>query len=170
MKWQLAEGYSVSSVNRRLSTVKTYAKLAAKAGVLDTQALALIRTVSGYGQKEAARVNEDRIITRKSTEKPDAISITDEQAEALKSQPNTPQGRRDAVIMCLLIDHGLRCGEVAALYGTDINLSTKQMTFYREKVGKRQTHDLSRDTLSSARRLAQQWRCAGHGFSATRQS
>lgn len=43
VRWQLQQGYSVGSVNVRLSTVKAYAKLALKAGTLSATEYALIR-------------------------------------------------------------------------------------------------------------------------------
>jgi len=33
----------------------------------------------------------------------------------LKQQPDTPQGRRDPLLMCILLEHGLRYGEIAIL-------------------------------------------------------
>ena len=77
--------------------------------------------------------------------------MTVDQAKSLKTQPDTPQGRRDALLMCLLLDHGLRAGEVAGLEVTAIDLDAKTLHFYREKVGKVQTHRLTADTLRAAR-------------------
>jgi hypothetical protein len=37
------------------------------------------------------------------------------QAHLLKRQPDTPLGRLDALLVCLFLDQGLRCGEVHAL-------------------------------------------------------
>src|SRR5258708_899004 len=58
--WQLKNGYSVGSVNVRLSTVRTYARLAAKAGYLPTtayQEITTIRMISGReGRKKAEPV------------------------------------------------------------------------------------------------------------------
>ena len=151
VKWQLQDGYTTASINRRLSTVKTYAKLAAKAGVLSAEALALIKTVSGYGQKEAKRVNEKRPTTSKGTKKAAAVVIDDSIAAHLKAQPGSPQGRRDALLMALLLDHGLRAGEVAALQVNNFDLKAGTMVFDRPKVGKVQTHKLSADTLRAVR-------------------
>jgi hypothetical protein len=50
------------------------------------------------------------------------VHIAQKQAKKLKSQPDTPQGRRDALLMCLLLDHGLRVGEVARLQVSDFDL------------------------------------------------
>lgn len=152
VKWQLTQGHAVGSINRRLSTVKTYAKLAAQAGTINAQELALIRTVAGYAGKEAKRVNEGRETTRVGHKKAEHTSLTDEQAAALKTHPDTPQGRRDAVLMCLLLDHGLRAGEVAALTVANVDLKKGLLTgFYRPKVDKTQNHKLSADTLRALR-------------------
>jgi integrase len=52
--------------------------------------------------------------------------------------------------MCLLIDHGLRVGEVAGLRVGDFDLEARTFTFYRPKVGKAQTHELTRDACAAA--------------------
>ncbi|HNT23302.1 MAG TPA: tyrosine-type recombinase/integrase [Anaerolineales bacterium] len=159
-RWQLGQGFAVSSVNVRLSTVKTYAKLALKAGTLDTAEYAMIRAVEGYSRKEGKRINGQReeaeLPTRKGSKKAAAVVLTTEQAAALKAQPETPQGRRDALLMALLLDHGLRCGEVAGLTVTDFDLKAGKLTFYRPKVDKTQTHKLTADTLRAARAYFEQ--------------
>jgi integrase len=52
--------------------------------------------------------------------------------------------------MCILLDHGLRCGEVAALDVSAIDVVAGTLTFYRSKVHKTQTHRLTTDTLRAA--------------------
>jgi len=113
--WMVGQGDAVGSINVRLSTVKAYAKLATKAGALSPEELAMIRTVAGYAHKEARRIDERRETSRRGSKKSTAVHISQKQAKKLKSQPDTPQGRRDALLMCLLLDHGLRVGEVARL-------------------------------------------------------
>ena len=150
-KWMLGQGYAVATCNHRLSTLKVYAALAAAAGCLDTSELALIQLVHGYSQREAKRVDERRVEEgmdiRKGPKKAAAVRLTREQARQLKDQPDTPQGRRDAVLMGLLLDHGLRCGEVALLRVENFNLKSAEMHFYRPKVNRAQTHHLSPDCL-----------------------
>lgn len=143
--WSLQQGYSVGSINVRLSTVKTYAKLAAQAGALNADDLALVRTVAGYSQKEGKRVNERRAQTRRGEKKATATPMTPTEIKQIKKQPNNPQGRRDAVLITLLADHGLRVGELARLDVTAINLAEGTFTFYRPKVDLVQTHKLTRD-------------------------
>lgn len=149
--WMLREGYSVGSVNVRLSTVKGYSKLAAKAGALGAADLAMVRNVTGYSHREALRVDDRREVTRKGAKKAAAVSVTPAQIKALKKQPNTPQGRRDAVIIALLADHGLRVSELAGLAVTDVDLARGTLTFYRPKVDLTQTHALTRDAKRALR-------------------
>lgn len=151
VRWMIDQGDAVGSVNVRLSTVKTYAKLATQAGTLDPAALALIRLVTGYSHKEARRIDERRDVTRRGDKKASPVPISIRQAQRLKRQPDTPQGRRDALLLCLLLDHGLRAGEVARLRVADLDLKRGELRFYRPKVDKVQTHKLTADTLRAAR-------------------
>src|SRR5512145_452014 len=79
VRWQLAQGYAVSSINIRLSTVKAYARLAAKAGALDITEMTLIRSVQGYSHKETKTIDEQRqdveVPTRKGYKKSNAVSL-----------------------------------------------------------------------------------------------
>jgi integrase len=151
VKWQLQQGYSVSSVNVRLSTVKTYARLAMQSGMLSTAEYALMRAVQGYSRAEQRRVDQRRPQTRRGLKKAVSVPLTAEKATALKSQPvgklPSPQGRRDILLMCLLLDHGLRAGELAALAIDELDLAAGLLRFFRPKVGKEQVHRMSADTL-----------------------
>jgi integrase len=110
VKWLLNEGYSVSSVNNRLSAVKVYARLATKAGVISPTEAALIREVRGYGATEGKWVDKAREQSRIGFKKEEANVLTAEQARQLKTEhPPTPQGIRDRL---LLLDLGLRASEV----------------------------------------------------------
>ncbi len=150
-RWQIASGYAIGSVNVRLATVKRYAELAHQAGAIDADAYLLIQTVRGYGHKQARQVDEKRDVTRRGPKKAQATRLTREQIAALKAQPDTPQGRRDALLMTLLLDHGLRCGEITGLEVEAFDLQAGTFTFHRPKVDKVQTHKLTGDA----------WRAAG---------
>ena len=152
--WMLNSGYSIASINRRLSTVKKYAGLAFQAGAIDATEHALIRQVKGYTHKEGQHIDEKRedtgVETRVGSKKADPVRITFEQARQLKAgNQDTPQGLRDALLMCLLLDHGLRCGEVARLEVQHIDLKHGELRFYRPKVDVEQTHRLTDDTLQA---------------------
>lgn len=149
VKWQISHGYAIQSVNVHLSSIKTYARLAMQAGTLLPQEYALIRAVQGYSYREQSRIDSRRTVTRIGLKKSEPVKITPEEAAQLKQQPDTPQGRRDAFMICLLLDHGLRVGEVAALSVTDFNLREEQLRFFRPKVNKEQIHHLTKDTLNA---------------------
>jgi integrase len=155
VRYQIQKGYAIGSTNVRLATIKKYVSLAAKAGAITSTEYALIHLVEGYSHKEGRNVNQGRKVKRIGHKKATAVSISKDQARQLKSQPDTPQGRRDALLMCLLLDHGLRCGEVQGLTAQSITLDDGMLTFYREKVDLEQTHRLTPDTYKAARRYIQ---------------
>ncbi len=148
-KWQLTQGYAVQTINVHLSTIKTYARLAMQAGALLPQEYALIRSVQGYSFREQTRIDQKRERVRIGYKKAEPTRLTPDQAAALKDQPGTPQGRRDRFLLCLLLDHGLRVGEVAALSRSDFDVTSKELRFFRPKVNKEQVHHLTRDTLQA---------------------
>jgi integrase len=116
VEWLLNEGYSVSSVNNRLSAVKVYARLATKAGVIPPTEAALIREVRGYGATEGKRVDKVREQTRVGNKKEEAIVLTAEQARQMKANhPPTPHGVRDRRLLTVLLVFGLRASEVAGV-------------------------------------------------------
>lgn len=90
VKWLLNQGYSISSVNNRLSAIKVYARLAAKAGTILPTEQALIREVRGYGSTEGKRVDEVRPKSRVGLKKEEAIVLTAVQARRLKSEHPLP--------------------------------------------------------------------------------
>ena len=158
--WMLKQGYSVKTVNDRVSIVKTYMAMANQAGIIPDGEILRLQTLRGYTRKEAVDTDRARaeqgLDTRKGAKKAAATLLTDDQARKLKNQPpmsrpgstntpqggQTPQGRRDALLMCLLLDHGLRVSEAAGLKVENFNLDTRQMTFYRQKTGKTSRHVL----------------------------
>lgn len=160
-KWLLLQGYSVGSANVNLSTIKTYARLAIKAGAVDPAESQLIETVRARSKRrDRQRIDEQRrkedIPTRIGAKKAEPVLLTAAQIAALKDQPDTPQGRRDRLLICLLLDHGLRVGEAAALKAADIDLQAGTISVYRPKVDKWQIHRLSEDTLQAARQYCLQ--------------
>lgn len=152
VRWMKDTGFAIGSINVRLSTVKTYLTLAFQAGYLREDEIAKLVLIKGYTYKQGKKVDTHRPVTRKGAKKAEALSLTTEQVAVLKAHPDTPQGRRDTVLMCLLLDHGLRCGEIADLLITTIDLSAATMTFHREKIVTDQTHTLTPDTMRALQR------------------
>jgi integrase len=155
VKWMLQQGDSIGSVNLRLSTIKVYAGLAARSGSISETDYAMIRTVKGYRHSEGKKVDEKRTEanqpTRRGAKKAQAISITKSQAKSLKNQPDTPQGRKDALLISLMLDLGLRVGEVAGVEVSGVNIDEGLITVYRPKVDKLQTHEMFDGLLDKMR-------------------
>lgn len=149
VKWLLNEGYSLASVNNRLSAVKVYSRLAVKAGMIPADEGALIREVRGYGATEGKRVNQQREQQRVGYKKEEALVLTVEQARLFKNQHlPTPQGIRDRLLICLLLDLGLRASEVAALTIADL-AEPGYVTVYRQKTDTTDRMELSADLLAA---------------------
>lgn len=90
--WMLQQGYAIASINGRLSTVRTFVKLAAKAEAITTaQESILIASVEGYANKEAKHIDDkrtaDEMNIRKGAKKAESVGIPADIAEALKQQP-----------------------------------------------------------------------------------
>ena len=133
VKWMLNQGYSINSVNNRLASIRVYVRLAAKAGAIPPTDHALIREVRGYGVTEGKRIDEKRPYTRIGHKKEGAIVLTAQQARQFKnSHPPTPQGIRDRLMICLLLDLGLRASETASLQVTNF-AEPGQVVVYRQK-------------------------------------
>lgn len=160
LQWQLSRGYAIGSINVRLSTVKTYAKLATQAGVLDQEELALILMVSGFSVAERHHVDKKRldgdVPIRLGYKKGSPVSLARNQAVALKRQPDTPQGRRDAVMMCILLNHGLRVGELVRLRVENFDLDSWTFVFDRPKVRITQTHEANEETYRAIKAYIEQ--------------
>jgi integrase len=155
VQWQLCAGYAIGSVNMRLSTVKLYCKLAQRAGALDEEHAAMIRCVMGYRGQEGKRIDRERPVTRVGGKKAVQTPLTVEQAQLLIDQPDTPQGRRDRVLMCLLLYHGLRCEEVASLRVSSFDLGQGTFQFEQPKVGGMLRHRMHRQTYLAVQRYLQ---------------
>ena len=150
----LIDGYAVGSVNNHLSTIKTYARLATKAGAIQQQEHAMIQMVSGYSHKEGQRIDEQReaadIDTRLGEKKAGFLVLSIEQEVVLKAGCNgKPQGLRDRVLLMLLLDLGLRVSEVADLQADDFNPETGMLEVYRRKTDNTTTFELLNRKLMS---------------------
>lgn len=148
VRWQLQQGYAIGSISVRLTTVKRYCTLATRMGAVNPAVECLIATVHAYTEREGRSLDEERMVTRRGEKKAIALTLTHAQAGQLKSRSaESPQGWRDALLMCLLLDHGLRVSEVAALQRSAIHLEQELLVFHRQRVAAPQTHQLTADTL-----------------------
>ena len=146
------EGYALSSINRSISTIRKYAGLATTAGYIAPTANLQIQGVKGYLGAEAHHVDSNRDQTRKSTKKADAVAIPKSVIKALKSADSYPEsdmGMRDRLILCLLLDHGLRSSEVAMLEINHIDFENGIMQVYRQKTNSIDRLYISKDTAEA---------------------
>lgn len=155
-KRMLVGGYAIGTVNNHLSTVKTYAQLATKAGTVSVEDLAMIRMVSGYSHKEGQRIDEQReaadLETRIGTKKEDFRVLSEDQEAALKALcDDSPQGLRDRAMLVLLLDLGLRVSEAADLQANDFDAETGTLTVYRRKTDTTTTFELRNGKLAAIR-------------------
>ncbi len=150
LRWQARKGYAIATINGRLATVKTYCREAHAAQVITAENMTAITSVRGYSHKDGRNLDRQRARTRVGAKKAATVLLTRLQAAQLKRQSETREGPRDALLMCLLLDHGLRCGEIAGLMAAHIHLADGTLSFYREKVDKEQQHTLTAETLLAA--------------------
>jgi integrase len=131
--------------------VKAYCKIAHDAEVISTPVYARIQGVKGIQRKQARNVDKRRDVTRVGTKKASSVDIPDLLMGALK-HPDTGQlTPRDTLLMCLLLDHGLRVGEVVILQKTQISITNRLLMFDRPKVSKQRILALlTEDTYAAA--------------------
>jgi len=150
--WMQQQGYALSTVNRSLYAIRVYAKQAMLSGTVTTEQYTKIEGISGYDGKSAANVDEKRDITRRdmvnediSVKKAEPTRIPADLLDALLYDHNieTLKGLRNAVLFNVLLQLGLRAGEVADLKWSDVDLERGEIRFYRRKVAKTQTMGLS---------------------------
>lgn len=147
------KGYAVSSVARYLSTVRQYCRLAFLSGVIPADEWLKLKEVKGHSRAEGANIDAERanaqILPRMSTKKPYATPLDEGDLRALQGARTKPTGyrardhtldQRDALLLCLLGEHGLRIGEVVALNVGSFDFRRGTLTVLRFK-----TH--SRDVL-----------------------
>lgn len=149
--WLHDHGYAVKSINRAVSTVRTYAKMAISTGqVSDPAEYMRIDLVKGYSEGEGVKVDEKRDRTRRGTKKETPTTIPADKIDSLKlDHPRTSQGRRDRLMICLLADHGLRCSDVARLRVGDLDRSSGRLTVKIKKTGTTIRHKLTKDTAAA---------------------
>jgi site-specific recombinase XerD len=114
--WLKEQGYSIKSINRRLSTIKIYAALAFQSGVLSESDHVYIRAIKGYTSKDGKKIDEKRERSRISSKKAQPTEIPEAMVRCLKYDHDfqTAQGIRDALMMTMLLDTGMRCSELEA--------------------------------------------------------
>lgn len=183
--WLEQRGYATGTIKGAISTVHVFCRLAGPvpsgAGVLDEATLAAILTIRGTSGRKARNLDEDRrrrrIPTRKGHKKATPTEISTVQAVTLKkvtTYPKRPSTRehdlllasRDALLMGLLVEHALRCSEVALLTIDSIDLRRGTIKIYRPKTDRTDIQKLHKHTkLAAQAYLSQVGRQHGPLFS-----
>ncbi len=167
--WLEKQGYATSTIKGCISTIHVYCKLAGPgpigAGVLEEANLAAILTVRGTSGRKARNLDEDRkrrdIPTRKGYKKAIPTQLTTIQAVSLKKVTTHPLRERkrehdllltyrDALLMGLLVEHALRCSEVALLAIDSIDLRRGTIRIYRPKTDRTDIQKLHKHTRLAA--------------------
>jgi integrase len=167
--WLEQRGYATGTIKGCISTIHVFCRLAGPgpvgADVLDEATLAAILTVRGTSGRKARNLDEDRkrrqIPTRKGYKKAEPTKLSTVQALTLKkitTHPEKPRTRehdlllaaRDALLMGLLVEHALRCSEVALLTIDSIDLRRGTISIYRPKTDRTDTQKLHKHTRLAA--------------------
>jgi integrase len=156
-------GYAISSVRRYLSTIRQYCKLAYQSGMISSDEWTRIAAVKADSRAEGANIDTEReregIRPRITTKKEFATPLDADEVFALRhTTTDAPRYRerdyvlaeRDELLMCLLAEHGLRVGEVAALDARSINVRRKTITVKRPKSHRQDVLGLMPATLRAA--------------------
>lgn len=164
-QWLLASGYAIGTINKRLDAVRVYAGMAQQAGFLSADELLRIRSVRGIAHKQARNINLDRERTRVSTKKSAAVVIDPRmETSLLFDHADSPAGRRNALIMALLLDHGLRASEVVLLTANSFDFDRGELVFHRPKTQDDARHRLTERTRLAAVAYSAEWPGSGRVF------
>jgi integrase len=132
--WLLSKGYAIGSINQRLSILRKMADLAAQAGAIPDDERLKIRSVAGYTRKDGKRADEQRDTTRLSEQKVAHNFLNKSQVHTLLSRlPDIAQGRRDRLMLAMLVYLGLRVSELVSLSISDLDLVGGIVHVYRQK-------------------------------------
>jgi integrase len=139
--------YTASSITMQLYTIKTYARLAMEASYLPTSEYEQINRLQAPPDIEGE--------LRRGEKRGTYLDLSDEQVRQLLDQPDTRQGRRDQLLLALLLRCGLWPREIAALDRHSINTQEGTLTFYNYYTEEQQTLRLDAVTLEAASRYLQ---------------
>ena len=101
----LNDGASVASINQRLSTIKTYARLAHQAGFIEDGEALRIRSVRGFHGAKVKRNIKANTQISKDTKKKDTNTLTSSEVKELASvlvTDQTARGKRDRLLFHVL--------------------------------------------------------------------
>jgi integrase len=155
LRWLRQKGFSIGTINVRLSTIRTYCRLSMSARYLPAERYQLIKAVEKISEKEGRNIDEKRDVSRVGTKKAEPTAISPPHVALLKQKLRGLAAAGDSysasnlLLLCLLADHGLRCIELSELAVEHVQLVNGLVRFYRRKVHKWQNIQLTADTLDA---------------------
>lgn len=135
----LVKGFRTTTVSQVIYIIKSYARVAYDAGSISIEELTHINHIKGIKGSEAVHIDEKR---QKTADRDrhniggNVTTLTKKQINSLKYQhPETLQGKRDALLFCILLDHGLRISDAINLTMDNIDMDSHMMTVHTKKTG-----------------------------------
>lgn len=163
--WMLNRGYAVGTINKRLDAVRIYARMAQQAGYLSAEESLRIQSVRGIGYKTSKNINMNRSRSRLGNKKPSAVTIDPRlETDLLFDHGDSPAGRRNGLVMALLLDHGLRASEMVLLTADNFDFERNELRFYRPKTKGSARHRMTERTRRAAEVYQANWPSEGPLF------
>ena len=137
------KGLRTTTITQAVYIIKSYARVAYDAGAVSIEELTRIDHIKGYRGNEAEHLDEHRRQAEQKTSasnrhnlKGNVTHLSKKQINSLKfAQPDTLVGKRDALLFCILLDHGLRISDAIGLTADCIDLENRMMTISTKKTG-----------------------------------
>jgi integrase len=145
----LNEAYGRATIRRHFEMLRKLITVAYRAGgICDEQEMHRILAIRSYEGRRGTPLPYPPRPNSIRTAPEHRIPLSPEQAHILKhTHPNSPQGRRDALLMCLLLDHGLHIKALTALKVQGFDLKHGVLYFAFPKGSEPQLLVLSLDTV-----------------------
>jgi len=133
------KGMRTTTITQAVYILKSYARVAYDAGAVTIDELTRIDHIKGYRGNEAEHIDQHRTKTAdrdRHNIKGNVTHLTKKQINALKyNQPDTLQGKRDALLFSILLDHGLRISDAIGLTADCIDMTNSMITVHTKKTG-----------------------------------
>jgi integrase len=161
-RWQKEEGYALTSVAIRLTTIHVYARLAFEIGHIPLEEYLKIKEVRGDSQRHRQAIDEGRPVNKRrrpNAKRAEPIILSASQCRAIRqalldkmnfcTKSEYCMAVRDLALFTLLCYQGFRVGEVVRLCRNEVHLDRGLIIVHRHKVRIEQKHELHPLTLSA---------------------
>jgi len=164
IEWLLNRGYAISSINLVITHIRKYATLAFQGGVIVKSNWEQIKRIKNICREKAKVIEKERDnklipptknlryqVGRRKIKR--SIKITEEKAKMLKSFPSDCAiGRRTNLIMCLLLDQGMKSKDIACLRSELVDIDLGFFYLERSNMGK-QSYKMTNDTFNAIQKV-----------------